>query len=104
MRKTMLVIGGAAGVMIPALAGWLEAAELPLPAPRAENSPDALADRGPCGCLPAASPARDRGPQSTYGPSFDPRNYDQTEPYYYPGRPRAHVRYFVEGCSISHPC
>jgi hypothetical protein len=34
--------------------------------------------------------------RSTYGSGFDPRNFDQTEPYYYFGRVRAYPQYWVD--------
>lgn len=51
---------------------------------------------GRCGCLGVAY-VYHRELRSTYGLSFDPRNYDTTEPYYYFGRVRAYPRYFVVG-------
>jgi hypothetical protein len=50
---------------------------------------------GPCGCL-HASYVFHRELRSTYGLSFDPRNFDQTEPYYHFGRLRAYPRYWVD--------
>jgi hypothetical protein len=49
---------------------------------------------GPCGCL-HVSYVYHRELRSTYGLSFDPRNFDQTEPYYHFGPVRAHPRYWV---------
>ena len=55
------------------------------------------ADRccGPCGCL-HVSYVYHKELRSTYGLSFDPRNFDQTEPYYHFGRARAYPRYWVD--------
>ena len=50
---------------------------------------------GPCGCL-HVSYVYHRELRSTYGLSFDPRNFDQTEPYYYFGPVRAYPRYWVD--------
>jgi len=49
---------------------------------------------GPCGCLHVGY-VYHRELRSTYGLSFDPRNFDQTEPYYHFGRVRAYPRYWV---------
>jgi hypothetical protein len=50
---------------------------------------------GPCGCL-HVSYDHHRELRSTYGVSFDPRNFDQTQPYYFLGPVRAYPRYWVE--------
>ena len=50
---------------------------------------------GPCGCLHITYVFH-RELRSTYGLSFDPRNFDQTEPHYYFGPLRAYPRYWVE--------
>jgi hypothetical protein len=50
---------------------------------------------GPCGCL-HVSYVYHRELRSTYGLSFDPRNFDQTQPYYQFGQIRAYPRYWVE--------
>jgi hypothetical protein len=34
---------------------------------------------------------------STYGLDFDPRNFDQTEPYFYLGKVRTYPQYWVDG-------
>jgi hypothetical protein len=34
--------------------------------------------------------------ESTYGLDYDPRNFDQTEPYFYLGRMRAYPQFWVE--------
>jgi hypothetical protein len=49
----------------------------------------------PWGCL-HVSYVYHREMRSTYGLSFDPRNFDQTEPYYYFGPVRAYPRYWVD--------
>ena len=48
----------------------------------------------PCGCL-HVSYVYHRELRATYGTGFDPRNFDQTEPYFYLGRVRAYPRYWV---------
>jgi len=50
--------------------------------------------RSPCGCL-HVSYVFHRELRSTYGLSFDPRNFDQTRPYYYFGALRAYPRYWI---------
>jgi hypothetical protein len=50
---------------------------------------------GPCGCL-YVSYAYHRELRSTYGLNFDPRNFDQTEPYYFLGQVRAYPRYWCD--------
>jgi len=49
---------------------------------------------GPCGCL-RVSYVHHRELRSTYGTGFDPRNFDETQPYYYLGPVRAYPRYWV---------
>lgn len=49
---------------------------------------------GPCGCL-RVTYVYHRDIRTTYGTGFDPRNYDQTEPYFYPGPVRRYARYWV---------
>ena len=50
---------------------------------------------GPCGCLHVSYDYH-RELRSTYGLSFDPRNFDQTQPYYFLGRVRAYPRYWCD--------
>jgi hypothetical protein len=50
---------------------------------------------GCCGCLGVTFDYH-RELRSTYGLKFDPRNFDQTEPYYYFGRVRAYPRYWID--------
>jgi hypothetical protein len=38
--------------------------------------------------------------RSTYGVSFDPRNFDQTQPYYYFGQVRAYPRFWCDANAI----
>ena len=74
----------------------LGAADLQVPTRAAHAYNRVRADCGPCGCLRVAL-VRHRELQSTYGLSFDPRNYDTTEPHFYFGRMRAYPRCFVDG-------
>ena len=53
---------------------------------------------GPCGCL-HVSYAYHRELRSTYGLNFDPRNFDQTQPYYFLGPVRAYPRYWCDAAS-----
>ena len=48
----------------------------------------------PCGCL-RVTYVYHRDIRTTYGTGFDPRNYDQTEPHFYPGPVRGYPRYWV---------
>ena len=54
---------------------------------------------GPCGCL-HVDDVYHHELRSTYGLTFDPRNYDATEPYYYFGPLRAYPRYFVAAWTV----
>jgi hypothetical protein len=58
---------------------------------------------GPCGCL-AVRYVYHRQLETTYGASFDPRNFDTTEPHYYFGPMHRYPRYFVEGVPFGGPC
>lgn len=49
----------------------------------------------PCGCL-HVSFVYHRDLRTTYGTGFDPRNFDQAQPYFYPGRVYAYPRYWVD--------
>jgi len=71
------------------------AAELVPPAAAHVRYPYAGAWYGPCGCL-HVSYVFHRELRSTYGLSFDPRNFDQTQPHYYFGGIRAYPRYWVD--------
>jgi hypothetical protein len=50
---------------------------------------------GPCGCVSVTYDYH-RELRSTYGLAFDPRNFDQTQPYYYFGPERAWPRYWCD--------
>lgn len=98
MSRITLVTGGMVGTMFLALSS-VGAAELSPPYPRAY----APAQCGPCGCL-GVTYVHHRELRSTYGLSYDPRNYDTTQPHYYFGPMKAYPRYFVDGVPISGSC
>ena len=98
--------------MIPALVlGTVSAAGMaaaPVSAVAAELLPPAVAHvrhqptaawYGHCGCL-HVSYVFHRKLRYTYGLSFDPRNFDQTEPYYRFGPLRAYPRYWVSAAPV----
>lgn len=94
----LLISALAAGIVIiagiPAVVKPVQAADLlrPVAHVRAHH---ATIDCGPCGCLHLTY-VYHRELQSTYGIGFDPRSFDQTEPYYYWGRVRAFPRFWVD--------
>jgi hypothetical protein len=67
------------------------AADLQVPPPAAVHA----ASCGPCGCLHVTWDYH-REVLSTYGPGFDPRNFDTAEPIFYLGRVRAYPHYWCE--------
>ena len=95
MAKSLIFAGGIVGVCILACSGSLRAAELETPALSGAHV-RAAPDCGPCGCLQVEY-VYHRELRSTYGLSFDPRNFDTTEPYYYFGPVRRYPRFRVEG-------
>jgi hypothetical protein len=99
----MLGLGAVVSATILALHGPLNAAELLAPSGtgRADFGAPIYCER--CGCMSVAY-ARHRELRSTYGLSFDPRNYDTTEPHFYLGRMRAYPRYFVDGLPVAGSC
>jgi hypothetical protein len=91
-----------------ALGAVAAAAVAPTSAVAAELLPPAVAHvrhqhtaawYGPCGCL-HVSYVFHRELRSTYGLSFDPRNFDQTQPYYYFGALRPYPRYWVDAWPV----
>jgi hypothetical protein len=72
------------------LAGSARAAELGVPGPGVQ-----AAECGPCGCVHVTYDYH-RELRSTYGVAFDPRNFDETQPYYYYGPVRAWPRYWCD--------
>jgi hypothetical protein len=100
MSRTVLAPAGLAALLLAAAPA--AAADLRVP-PRVAGA-HVWPRCGPCGCLQVRY-VYHRTLESTYGLSFDPRNYDQTEPHYYLGRVRAYPRYFVDGVPIDPgPC
>lgn len=96
MLRAILVLGAVTAIFIGSLGTPLGAADLAVPrgVARAQLGPYC----GPCGCL-RVTYVRHRALESTYGLSYDPRNYDGTEPHYYLGPVRSYPRYTVEGCA-----
>jgi len=89
-----LIIGTAIGGLL-SMVNCATAAELAVPpAPRLQH-----AECGPCGCVHVTYDYH-RELRSTYGISFDPRNFDQTQPYYYFGRVRAYPRFWCNTDAI----
>jgi hypothetical protein len=84
------VLAAAAGLVAGSHSA--RAADLGVPAsgPRIE-----AAECGPCGCLHVTYDYH-RELRSTYGIAFDPRNFDETQPYYYFGPVRAYPRYWCD--------
>ena len=101
MSKAVLVLGGLLGALLSACAWSAEAAELHVPGPATQSR--APADCGPCGCL-SVEYVYHRELRSTYGVSYDPRNFDTAEPYYYLGPIRRYPRYFVDGWAADGSC
>jgi hypothetical protein len=99
MSRAMVVLGAGITSLLVALSGSpLKAADLGIP-PRV----GAAHRCGPCGCLRVAR-VYHRSLETTYGIGFDPRNYDDTEPYYYFGPVRPYPRYYTEGGPGPGPC
>jgi hypothetical protein len=89
-----LLVGTVTAVGVLAVPVSAVAAELPLPGVGHVHHHRAAPYCGPCGCLHVGY-VYHRELRSTYGLSFDPRNFDQTEPYYHFGATRAYPRYWV---------
>jgi hypothetical protein len=92
-----LLVAGAMTVTAPSIC---VAAELPLPQHLPTHRHYAAPAFGPCGCLHMTY-VYHREVRSTYGTGFDPRNFNQTEPYFYLGRTRAYPRYWVSADPIN---
>ena len=98
MLRSIVALGAVVGVLAVTSMDRAEAAELQ--APRAALP----AYCGPCGCLQVTY-VYHRKLLSTYGTGFDPRNYDMTQPHYYPSRSmHAFPRYFVDGALLPDQC
>jgi hypothetical protein len=89
-----LLLGMITTVGVLAIPVSAVAAELPPPGVVHVDHHRAVPYCGPCGCL-QVSYVYHRELRSTYGLSFDPRNFDQTQPYYHFGSVRAYPRYWV---------
>jgi hypothetical protein len=90
MSRTALLVAVTAATLA-AWTGLAKAADLP-----ARVAPAAEAQCGPCGCL-RVTYATHRELRSTYGAGFDPRNFDESTPYFYFGAMRRYPRYSVDG-------
>jgi hypothetical protein len=99
MGRALFAVTAALGVFTSAALGPLRATELSIPSPGTA----APANCGPCGCL-AVGFVYHRQLEATYGLSYDPRNYDTTEPRYYFGPIRRYPRYYVDGVPVRGPC
>jgi hypothetical protein len=93
---TALIGGMIAAAGLPVVPNSAGAAEL-LSSPIRHHAAGAFWC-GPCGCLHVGY-AYHRELRSTYGLAFDPRNFDQTQPYYFPGPVRAYPRYWCDAVS-----
>jgi hypothetical protein len=67
------------------------AADMSLPVKAAPASEQC----GPCGCLQVTYDYH-RELRTTFGTGFDPRNFDQTQPYYYFGPVRPYPQYWTD--------
>jgi hypothetical protein len=84
-----LIVAFVLAATVGLLAGSARAAELGV------SGSGVQAECGPCGCVHVTYDYH-RQLESTYGLGFDPRNFDQTEPYYYFGPVRAYPRYWCD--------
>jgi hypothetical protein len=92
MKQSMLVLASVGlGLLSVPLSTPVRAADMVV-----KGRHVAAADCGPCGCL-RVTYDHHREVLSTYGPSYDPRNFDQTQPYFFLGRMRAYPQYYVDG-------
>ena len=86
-----LLLAAATGLMgLPSSAMATELAVAPS-TPRVHQ----VEECGPCGCVHVSYDYH-RELRSTYGVAFDPRNFDQTQPYYYFGPVRAYPRFWCD--------
>jgi hypothetical protein len=91
-QKILMLAVGAVASIVLATPRTSVAADLQLPT-KARAVQEASC--GPCGCLHVTYEYH-RQLESTYGLSFDPRNFDQTEPYFYMGAVRPYPRYWCD--------
>jgi len=89
-----LAAGIVAMAAVPMVGKPAQAADLLRPARQAPI------DCGRCGCLHVTYDHH-RVLESTYGTNFDPRSFDQTEPYYYWAGVQAFPRFWVDGSPYS---
>jgi hypothetical protein len=89
-----LLVGMVTTIGVLAISASAVAAELPPPEVTHVHHQRAVPYCGPCGCL-RVSYVYHRQLQPTYGLRFDPRNFDQTQPYYHLGPSRAYPRYWI---------
>jgi hypothetical protein len=89
-----LLVGVMVAAAMPAAPVAAVTAELLPPAALYVRHRHAAPCCGLCGCL-HVSYVYHKELRSTNGLSFDPRNFDQTEPYYRFGAVRAYPRYWV---------
>jgi hypothetical protein len=94
MTKLIFALGAAALVYFIAALNSAQSADQGIPKYRKVETADTIYC-GMCGCLHVAYDYH-RELRSTYGTGFDPRNYDQTEFYYYPGRVKAYPHYWSD--------
>jgi hypothetical protein len=94
-KVSALFAGVVAAVGVLATPIAANTAEMLLPAAPHVRHHYAAICRGPCGCL-HVSYVYHKELRSTYGLSFDPRNFDQTQPSYHFGPRRAYPRYWVD--------
>ena len=94
-----LVLGTVSAAGMAAAPVSAVAAELLPPAAAHVRYQPTTAWYGPCGCLHVSYVVH-RKLRYTYGLSFDPRNFDQTEPYYRFGPLRAYPRYWVSAAPV----
>jgi len=94
---------GIIGTIALTLCGSLRATELPAQSHIKYAGTGSPLYCGPCGCLRVFYSYHPEL-RSTYGLSFDPRNYDTTEPHFYFGRMRAYPQYYVDGFPAHGTC
>lgn len=88
------VLAAAAGLLAGSQSA--RAADLGVPGPAAQE-----AECGPCGCVHVTYEYH-RELRSTYGLAYDPRNFDETQPYYYFGPVRAYPRFWCDVQNVQH--
>jgi hypothetical protein len=97
-----LVAGMAAAAGVSTVPDSAGTAELEAPPPVHLRHHQAASWCGPCGCLHVSYDYH-RELRSTYGLGFDPRNFDQTQPFYFLGPVRAYARYWCDAETLQEP-